>query len=268
MIALNLPPQREAAFFAALRLSNGTFKTTRAHRMDDLNAFLVQEWTQAGFQPSEIMDVGVSSGVSTVEWIEALERAGFQVRITATDLTLWARRWRLAPGIAVLEEESGQPLQYVVAGVPFRPWRRRLDYVTGYAALAGAVAWVARRLRPHATESSRLMLANQRAVARSDIVWAEDNVFLPGTAALLGPFDAIRAANILNLGYFGPEQIAAAVRNLRSRLRGPGAQLLVNRTVDSGANHATLFCLDLDRRFRTQAMFGDGSEIADIVLAA
>ena len=54
---------QEAAFFASIRLRNGTYKTTDHHRLDDLNEMVIGEWKKLGSKPSQIMDVGVSSGI-------------------------------------------------------------------------------------------------------------------------------------------------------------------------------------------------------------
>ena len=36
--------KQEVAFFASIRLRNGTFKTTDHHRLDDLNMLVIGEW--------------------------------------------------------------------------------------------------------------------------------------------------------------------------------------------------------------------------------
>src|ERR1700736_4902529 len=53
--------KQEAAFFASIRLRNGTFKTTDHHRLDDLNMLVIGEWQKLARKPRQIMDVGVSS---------------------------------------------------------------------------------------------------------------------------------------------------------------------------------------------------------------
>src|ERR1035438_4568778 len=59
----------EAQFFQRVLLPNGTFKTTASRRLDDLNDFLLPYLRQLADRPLRIMDVGASSGVSTVEWM-------------------------------------------------------------------------------------------------------------------------------------------------------------------------------------------------------
>ena len=108
---------------------------------------------------------------------------------------------------------------------------------------------------------------SQRALRCSGIVWAQDDLLAPNPEQFLRRFDAIRAANVLNRDYFGADDLRRAVSNLKARLSGPKACLIVNRTWKDGSNHATLFKLHGDDRFRIEARLGQGSEIEDIVLS-
>src|SRR5260370_9203504 len=103
-----MTPRQEANFFAALRLANGTFKTTADHRMDDLNEYILMRWRKTAFRPTKIMDVGVSSGITSAEWVELLLRSGLPGRPTATDFALWCDIVPLWPGVSVVE--VGEPI--------------------------------------------------------------------------------------------------------------------------------------------------------------
>jgi hypothetical protein len=263
--ARSLTPQDEADFFASLRLSNGTFKTTDDHRMDDLNEFVVARWRSTAFRPTEIMDIGVSSGISTGEWLEALLLAGFQPHMTGTDLALWGRIVFLRPGVSVLAS-GDSTLQYVIFGMPVRPWRRRLDYFTGSALISMlANNLIGRRMLGSGTP---ILLLSRRVSRRSEIEWLEDDIFSANPIGFIRRFDSIRAANVLNRGYFTDKQLEHAVVNLKERLAGPNARLIVNRTRKDGSNHATIFRLTDANRFEPDGRLGQGSEIEDIILAA
>ena len=103
-----LTPEQEATFFNEVRLANGVCKTTADHRMDDLNEVVLSRWHATAFRPKEIMDVGVSSGITTVEWLEALSGAGLKVRVVGTDVSLSAHIVPLWPG-AYAVKNGGWP---------------------------------------------------------------------------------------------------------------------------------------------------------------
>ena len=79
-------PEQEKDFFDCLRLKNGVYKTTYPHRMDDFNARLANYLPAS--RPLRVLDVGISSGVSTLEWAETLEGSGIDYQMTGIDLTL------------------------------------------------------------------------------------------------------------------------------------------------------------------------------------
>jgi hypothetical protein len=264
-----LTPEKEATFFAALKLANNTFKTTADHRMDDLNELILSRWQGTSFRPREIMDVGVSSGITTAEWAAGLSRAGFLVRMTATDLVLWGDIVSLWPGVSVLVAKE-KILQHMIFGIPIRPWRRRLDYVTGYALLSALANRIAahRCLRIKHAPKQPVLLVSPRARRDDAIEWVEDDILAYNPAQFSRRFDAIRAANILNRDYFNTDQVHRAVANMKGRLTGPNARFIVNRTLRDGSNHATLFRLSDENRFEAEIRLGQGSEIEDIILNA
>src|SRR5579872_5578450 len=75
----------ERRFFGRLRLPNGTWKTTYAGRLDDLNDALLPFMPRD--RPAALMDVAVSSGVSTIEWSDHLSAHEIVHSIVATDVS-------------------------------------------------------------------------------------------------------------------------------------------------------------------------------------
>ena len=259
-------PEEEAEFFASLRLRNGTFKTTAHRRLDGLNAVVSDHWRQSGFRPESILDIGVSSGTSTVEWLEAMRRDGLDPRFVGTDLTLWAELISIGPIYQVLTS-SGNVLRHAVFGFDARTWIEPKDYFTGYAAaiyVANIVAFFGHRLP---ILKRKLPLLTQAAL-NSSVEWLYDDILSKPTSYMLGKFDVVRAANILNKGYFDRQSVAIAVQNVRERLSGPGSYFIVNRTHSDGSNHGTIFEMGSDGRFSTRCSIGQGSEISDIVTSS
>src|SRR5262245_36978011 len=71
----------EREFFSSIKLKNGTYKYTYSNRLDDLNEIV--EALLPSARPLQIMDVAISSGISTLEWMESLERADIDHHMTA-----------------------------------------------------------------------------------------------------------------------------------------------------------------------------------------
>lgn len=265
-----LDPTQELRFLEKIQLANGTFKTTSFGRLDDLNQIISSCWKQLGASPRAILDVAVSSGITSKEWIDHLVEEGFDVHLTATDLTLVGRLAVLAPGLEVLLDRSGNVLQYSLFGLALPERRRWFEYLSG-AAVAKKIAdrLIAIKGSKALVESCRqkVMLVNAGALNHPRITFIEDDLFAPAGASSGPRFDAIRAANILNFGYFGRDEINRAVANLKQRLSGPGAFLIIVRTLADGSNHGSMFRLNSDDEFEVVQRIGNGSEIEELVLS-
>lgn len=276
----------EEKLFHSLRMSNGVYKKTSYGRLKDMDQALIAKFQRLGVAPKTFLDVAVSSGVSTVNWLESLQQAGLRPSMTATDLTMTVYLVRLLSWLHVLVEKEGFPLQYDVFGFAWRPRCRIRFYVFGNGFLT--CLWhivyrgVARRFdlmnrlkslngNPPPIDDpvikAQVKLVTYRLRDKKDIELLDDDITGPTPSHLRGRFQVVRAANILNRGYFSIHQLGECVKNLRDRLTGPGAFLLIVRTEPKGDNHGSIFRLGDKGSFEMLARVGRGSEIEDIVLS-
>lgn len=264
----------ELVFFKSVGLPNGTWKTTSHRRLDDLNA-LVHQYLPAR-RPLEVMDVACSSAVSTVEWLEALQDAGVDCRMTAGDASVNAFVLSIGRNLHALVDRHGRTMQYEIGGTGLEvPLRKRKMPRYGLPVL-----WIkalAKLLAPTlsdpklAARGTRwgmrwrpVQLVSPSIRRRQHIEVVEDDILLNRTYSRC--FDVVRAANILNHGYFDRATLTAMLLNLRERLRD-GGRLIVCRTKADNVNHGTVFGLDEERNLRVLARINDGSEIEPIALA-
>ena len=276
--ALNGDPrmqQMEDAFFHSLGMRNGTLKTTWHRRLDDLNA-LIERFLPAD-RPLEIMDVAISSGISTVEWLESLERAGIECRITAGDAIVHGFLLTAGP-VRALMDRTGFIMQLDIGGKAIRmppPRRRdRLRYGPLLLSMRAAARLFADTLgsaAPPAAVQERLGLSCRplKLVSRSlqahpRIEVVEDDILAESRWA--GRFHALRAANVLNRCYFDEARLERMLRNLRTRL-APRGLLALCRTTEEGRNEASLLRLREDRTFEQLASLNAGSEVAQLALS-
>ena len=267
----------ERSFFASLRLRNQTYKTTHERRLDDLNDLVLP--LLPAVSPLNIMDVAVSSGVTTLEWSEALTAAGIAHHITAGDVVLKAFLISLGSYVHVLADATGYPLQFEFWGraVP-NPIIRRRDRVYR-PAIAFVNAQLARHFAslrraldahaaPHVVRRGRivcreLMLVSPTLAKSTHVEFVEDDI--QHNSALRGRFHVVRAANILNRSYFSDEVMAGMLANLRGRLQAAGL-LIVCRSPHDGANVATVFRLSDTARLEIVARLGGGCEVESLAL--
>lgn len=268
----------EEAFFSSLLLKNGTYKYTYSRRLDHLNEIVNSLLPLA--RPLKLMDVAVSSGISTLEWMRSLDRAGIEYDMVASDLTLYGQLISIGKRLHVLTDSSGYPLQFEVAGraIPNPPGgRNTLRYFLPLMIIKTTLACVGHSLREGCSrinegESVKRRGVNCRRVslvtrglresARLRLV--EEDILANNES--VRDLHALRAANILNKSYFDNDTLLSMLVNLRSRLAKSGL-LIVCRTDDSSANNGTVFKLNDAGNFEVLERIGEGSEIEELALS-
>jgi len=264
-------PAEEARFFRSLKVRNRNSKQTGRGRLDALNDLAIGLLTSPGRRFETALDVGISSGVTTAELYDSFRKAGLSPAMVATDLSIYATIVELSPSVRVLIDTAGDILQYDVFGFAIRPWRRRLDQLTGMAVVKAAIERrygdAARQsLRAGDAPSRRVALINPRLAGNADIEVLEDDL-LKRNPAFVRRFDFIRAANILNREYFDDATLNAAIETLASYLSGPGALLLLVRTGDRSGHHGAFYELQADGRLLPVQTIGGGSELSALIAA-
>ena len=76
----------EAGLYGHIRTSRGTYKSTRRGRLLEIDSVLFRVMARLGIVARTVMDVGVASGVTTLDWLDGFEARGQPVRMIATDL--------------------------------------------------------------------------------------------------------------------------------------------------------------------------------------
>ncbi len=258
-----LTADAERKFFAGIRLANKTFKTTVSGRMPDLDALTIRLVRDFGWQAPVVMDVGVSSGATTVDLLEAMRANGLEPKITATDLTFGATIFEIAPGVRLLADAHGNSLQYEFHGRGLRAWTRRLDAVTGYSLLTQTVQrFVASRAKKRVMDVK--LVSRLRTVSANQAIEFVEDELAVRNPRFESRFDIARAANLLNRSYFDSARLRVMIDNLKSYVRRPDGLLVINRTHEDGTNHGTIFRLDTGE-VQVVERVGGGSEIESLV---
>lgn len=267
----------EDRFFCSLKLSNGTYKRTGRGRLSDLDEFV--ERLLPLVRPLRVMDVAVSSGVTTAEWAQRLEESGVEFQMTAGDSALKAFHLSLGRGLGVLLDACGHALQLdlrdraVHTPIGPRAFLRnpfsitlvraaaRLFFPSLRAALLRDPSRVSAGL--FGVELRALDLMSRSLAGRANVRVVEDDVLTCGE--FVRNFHVVRAANILNQTYFDDAKLSTILSNLRSRLL-PGGLLVVCRTDARGVNRATVFALGTLGRFEVAGRLNGGADVERLAL--
>lgn len=261
--------QLEHAFFRAVRLRNGTYKTTRPGRLNDLNELLGRHLPQR--RPLRIKDVAISSGVSTAEWSEQLCADGIDHELTATDLTVNAVLVSFTDRLGVLFDEEGGVLQVDIAGYPVYPrlsGRLNKQLLGLPSRLAGWVmgtelaAFIGKASDQGGTGLVRRLELVTPRLRELGIDVEEEDLLHPNVPE--PRWDVIRAANILNRSYFGEDELRHMLRGLLASVE-VGGLLAICRTDSDALNHGSIWRLHPDGGIELVGRVGNGSEVDDLL---
>jgi hypothetical protein len=238
----------ERRFHEELLLRNGVFRTTREHRLDATFPGLIEAARSRPQRPVRVLDVACSMGVATVELHAALLAGRIDCVTCGTDLLIAARYVARADGCGLLFDSEGEVLQ-VDVGDWATSWRlRRSDRLLRARHVARA-----RRLMESESaefraaleapvpglELERVPLLHRSTEGVRGLRFAEESILAPREP---GPFDLIRAANILNDDYFPPDVLRQMVERLRERLAEGGTLLVARNLPGETLTGATFFC--------------------------
>jgi hypothetical protein len=257
----------ELSFFKSIALPNGTHKTTASARLADVDQ-LVCDCLESR-RTIRLLDVGISSGVTTLDLLNRFESRGIQTSGVGVDI---CTRGLLASflGLDVLYDTHGNVLQvatpFFARGRPHRSQRSLRSKLLGFGMDVLESALVGKWLRS-GPRSLPLDLVSPRLLARANFSVVEHDI------ALARPewdhsFDLVRAANILNLDYFSQSHILMMVTQLVAWLK-TGALLLICRTSPTdGSNHGSVYLKQESAPYLKLAhRIGAGSELDPVISA-
>lgn len=242
----------------------GAWKRTDEGRLKQTEAMICKYLPGSPCNDVSVLDIGGSDGITTVELVAALEKyLGCRVKAYLSDLNLWLERYTLGP-LAEYRAVNGEPVMARFRCVGLRLVEQRRGGQIGRDFLS---RWYLRLgvLRRRLRLNQRIALVNPAVLTASNIVLHELNC-LDFDHSLAGRFSVIRASNVLNLGYFRPEQIAHAVENLHAYLKNGGC-LVVSRNADAEGTeieNGSVWLKEPDYMRRVDD-FGSGSEVRGIV---
>jgi hypothetical protein len=242
----------------------GAWKRTnrgRLKRTEEMLCAHIPPELRPGFT---FLDLGASDGITTVEAVRALRLAfGGEVRAYLADRNVWLFRYRRGP-IIEYRAADGEPIMVRLGRVGVRLAKHRREAHPEGSALARQYLKLS-RFRNSMRPDARISLVNPVSRSEPGIAILELDC-LVCNHCLRGRVSAVRASNILNLGYFDPPQIRQAIGHLHTYLQERGC-FVVSRNDDQPDGEAENGSVwqKRGRRFQWLEDFGSGSEIKSVV---
>jgi hypothetical protein len=251
-----MPELRSAAVrdyvYRAFFTANATSKQTSAGRFADLDPLACSIIAER--RVAVIHDVGVSSGVTSLDLYRTLATTGIPLSFHISDKYAVYRATGRCP-VRIIDAEGSTRELYVCGLLGKReawykfPATRFLHWLLAGRPIRGPVRSFV--LFDHEV----LEYIRKGMIRRIDY-----DVF---TTHMPRAFSFVRCMNLLNLGYFPPESIQTAVRNLVDSLQ-EGGVLQIGRTHPDGTNHAAFYRRQGARLEMLQEVAG-GTELRELI---
>lgn len=242
----------------------GAWKRTNPGRLRRTEEMLCEYIPPALRAGLTFLDLGASDGITTVEAVRALRRAcGEDVRALLADVNLSLLRYRRGP-IVEYRAVDGEPIMVRAGPLGVRLAKARRGMRSDDNPLARLYLRMT-RFRGSMRLDVPISLVHPLAEREPGITVTELDC-LVFKKCLKDRVAAIRASNVLNLGYFARPQLHRAIGHLHGYMREGGC-LVVSRNHDqpNGEPEDGSVWLKDGRRFRWVRDFGAGSEIKSMV---
>lgn len=241
----------------------GTWKRTNRGRLPTTERMIAAHLVADPVEQIAVLDLGASDGITTLELVRALQGTfGERVRVYLTDTNLWLYRYRGGPFVEY-RAAGGEPVMARLGRLGLRLSRHRQPQEEGDLLAALYMRWAG--FRRAMRLDTRISLVHPLVQREPAITTMELDCLVP-EPSLTGRFAAVRASNVLNLGYFGIAELNVATANIHTYLREGGC-FVVSRN-DGGPEveiERGSVWRKADDRFVHLADFGGGSEVKDPV---
>jgi len=248
----NINKSRLEKIFSLLRIDN-TYKTTSYDRMFKVNKKLKKYINK--FFPKKVMicDFGVSSGQSTLELYNDLNRKQIQY-IYGFDKQIYLKIYKIKKLIFLYS------LNNELLMVEYDKYCLRYRYYLLFKKIEKIVILFLNLVNIKYKKSNVLM-PNLKNIDKCKFF--EQNIFNI-KKKYYNLFDVVRVSNLLNYSYFSEEKLRAAILNIR-KISKDKSIILINRTTRNKKDLASFF-IKKKGKFHLLEDINGGPEIKKLIL--
>ena len=239
--------------FSKLRVDN-TFKTTSYNRMNDVNKKL-KSYIKKFFQKKIILcDIGVSSGQSTFELYNDLNKEKIQC-IYGFDKQIYLKIYKIKKFIFLFSSKN------TLLMVEYDKYCLRYRYFIIFKSIEKFLVYLLNLINIK-YQKSKVLIPNLDKIDKCKFF--EQDIF-DIKKKYSNLFDVVRVTNLLNYSYFSKTQLKMAILNI-NKISKENCIVLVNRTTNKKKNIASLF-RKKNGKFELLEDMNGGSEIKDLMLS-
>jgi hypothetical protein len=249
----NINKVRMEKIFSKIRVGT-TFKTTSYDRMADVNKKLKNYIKKNFSKKIMVCDFGVSSGQSTLELYNDLNKEQLQ-NIYGFDKQIYLKIYKYKKYIFLYSSRNNLLM------VEYDKYCLRYRYFIVFKKLDKLLVYFLDLMKIK-FQKSKVLVPNLEKIDKckffeQDIFNIEKKYFKL--------FDVIRVTNLLNYSYFSESKLKMAILNI-NKISKENCIILINRTTRNKKNIASFF-IKKNGKFELLEDVNGGSEIKDLMLS-
>jgi hypothetical protein len=248
----NINKNRLEKIFSLLRIDN-TFKTTSFNRMVKINKKLIKYIKKSFSKKVMICDFGVSSGQSTLELYNDLNRNKIQY-IYGFDKQIYLKIYKIKKLILLYS------LRNELLMIEYDKHCLRYRYYLIFKKIEKLVFNLLEFLNIK-YEKSNVLMPNLKKIDKCKFF--EQNIFNI-EKRYHNLFDVVRVSNLLNYAYFSEDKLRIAISNIK-KISKEKSIILINRTTRNNKDLASFFIKKKDKFYLLEDING-GPEIKKLML--
>ena len=245
---------RENVYYS-IRLINGVSKQTETGRFSDIDE--ITKCIIMERQCRDLHDVGVSSGITSIELLRKL--GAISVNYFISDKYSYCYVYSRFGQTLIFDSDFRLLVVYV------GPFFAEHD-CRNYFFLSKLIFLFGRYRSVERDQCQKIVLFEDEvveAINGGDIKHIEYDVL---RTKVNSEFDYVRCMNLLNYSYFSAEELQQGIAGVYHSLR-KGGIFQVGRTTSDGKNNVSFYVKE-DQSFSLVKRVGDGSEIDNLILGA
>tara|TARA_B100000886_G_scaffold337929_1_gene299703 strand:+ start:606 stop:1445 length:840 start_codon:yes stop_codon:yes gene_type:complete len=239
--------------FSKIRV-DGTFKTTSYNRMSDVNLKLKKHIKQLFTKKIIICDIGVSSGQSTLELFNDLNKEKIKF-IYGFDKQIYLKVFKIKNLIFLFSSKNDLLM------VEFNKYCLRYRYFFILKKIEKILFYLI-NLMDIKCQKSKVLVPNLDKIDKCKFF---EQDILNIKKKYYNFFNVIRVTNLLNYSYFSKAKLKIAISNIK-KISKNNCIILLNRTTNKNKNIASFF-MKKNGKFELLEDMNGGSEIKDLMLS-
>ena len=238
---------------STISTSNNTMKTTftgRFAELDDVTLYCIKQ------KENIIHDIGVSSGITSLDLIDSLDRNGrkYQIWVSDEHSTFYSQ----GEYFCKISDQHFNPVCYYFLGIFFD------STVSWIFAISKYFYNVFRHFPVNKNKPYKVIRSFEKRLVKliqeAKVNHIDYNVF---STSIINKFTYVRCMNVLNKVYFSNEMIIQAIDNIYTSLQDIGI-LQIGKTLENGVNNVSFYS-KVDNKLVLIKDYNEGCEIKDLI---